>query len=87
MSDFGERGEISRRAVKWRCDELDLFVADPFGFDEVYTRRVTMAIAPHVEATFVGLADLVRMKKVAGRPQDLTDIEQLEDLTGEPEND
>jgi predicted nucleotidyltransferase len=67
--------------------EVDLFVADPFGFDQVYTRRVTMAIAPHVEATFVGLDDLVRMKKVAGRPQDLSDIEQLEDLSGERDND
>ncbi len=61
--------------------EVDLFVADPFGFDEVYARRVTMAVAPGVEATFVGLSDLLAMKKAAGRPQDLADIEQLEDLS------
>jgi len=67
--------------------EVDLFVADPFRFDQVYTRRVSMAVAPDIEATFVGLDDLVRMKKVAGRPQDLTDIEQLEDLTGERDDD
>ena len=67
--------------------EVDLFVADPFGFDEVYARRVTMAVAPGVEATFVGLSDLLAMKKAAGRPQDLADIEQLEDLSREHDDD
>lgn len=67
--------------------EVDLFVADPLGFEDAYARRVTMAIAPDVEATFVGLGDLVRMKKVAGRPQDLTDIEQLEILIGARDDD
>ena len=67
--------------------EVDLFVADPFGFDQAYARRVSMAIAPDVEATFVGFDDLVRMKKAAGRPQDLSDIEQLENLSGERDDD
>jgi predicted nucleotidyltransferase len=67
--------------------EVDLFVADPFGFDEVYARRVTVAVAPGVEATIVGLSDLVGMKRAAGRPQDLSDIEQLENLGGERDGD
>jgi len=67
--------------------EVDLFVADPFKFDEAYARRVTMAIAPEVEATFVCFDDLVRMKKAAGRPQDLSDIEQLQNLSGERDDD
>ena len=45
------------------------------------------AVAPDVEATFVGLDDLVRMKKAAGRPQDLSDIEQLEIPSGERDDD
>ena len=67
--------------------EVDLFVADPFGFDEVYARRVTLAVAPGVEATFVGFNDLVGMKRAAGRPQDLSDIEQLESLSRERDDD
>jgi len=67
--------------------EVDLFAADPFGFDQVYARRVSMAIAPDIEATFVGLKDLVGMKRAAGRPQDLSDIEQLEDLSRELSDD
>jgi predicted nucleotidyltransferase len=67
--------------------EVDLFVADPFGFDQAYGRRVSLAVAPDIEATFVGLEDLVRMKKTAGRPQDLSDIEQLENVSGERDDD
>jgi hypothetical protein len=62
--------------------EVDLFVADPIGFDEAYERRVAMAIAPGIEATFVGVDHLVRMKEAAGRPQDLVDVERLRELHG-----
>ena len=67
--------------------EVDLFVADPLGFDEAYARRATLAVAPDVEATFVGLDDLVRMKRAAARPRDLTDVEQLEILSGDRDDD
>ena len=60
--------------------EVDLFAADPLGFDGAYPRRATLLVAPDVEATFVGLDDLIRMKRAAGRPQDLVDVEQLENL-------
>jgi hypothetical protein len=63
--------------------EVDLFVADPIGFDEAYERRVSMAVAPATEATFVSLPDLIRMKRAAGRPQDLSDVERLEERLGE----
>jgi len=62
--------------------EVDLFVADPLGFDEAYQQRATLAISPGVEAAFVGIDDLILMKKAAGRPQDLSDLEQLEKLRG-----
>jgi hypothetical protein len=63
--------------VRFTAD-VDLFVADPIGFGGAYERRLTLAVAPGVEATFVGLDDLIRMKRMAGRPQDLSDIEKLE---------
>lgn len=61
--------------------EVDLFAADPVGFEDAYERRVAMAVAPGTVATFVGLDDLIQMKRDAGRPQDLVDIEHLEELT------
>ena len=62
--------------------EVDLFVADPLGFDEAYLQRATFEISPGVEAAFVSIDDLILMKKAAGRPQDLSDLEQLEKLRG-----
>ena len=60
--------------------EIDLFVADPLGFDQAYARRATFAVAPDVEASFVSVDDLIRLKRSAGRPQDLVDAEALEEL-------
>lgn len=58
--------------------ELDLFVEPPFDFDRAYADSSRMEVAPGVAATFVGRADLIEMKRRAGRPQDLEDIAGLE---------
>jgi hypothetical protein len=63
--------------------EVDLFVTDPLGFDRAYARRATLAVAPDVEAAFVAVDDLIRLKRSAGRPQDLVDAEALEQLCRE----
>lgn len=57
--------------------EVDLFVEAPFNFDEAYARAVRMELAPEVVATFVGLDDLLALKRRAGRAQDALDIAQL----------
>lgn len=57
--------------------EVDLFVEAPFNFDEAYARAVRMELAPEVVATFVGLDDLLALKRRAGRSQDALDIQQL----------
>lgn len=63
-----------------RATELDLFLNPPFDFDAVYVRAERFDVAPGVTATFVGLADLVDMKRRVGRPQDIQDVEGLESL-------
>lgn len=63
--------------------EVDLFVADPLGFEEAYPRRAMLAVAPDVEAAFIAVEDLIRLKRLAGRPQDLVDAEALEQLRRE----
>ncbi|MEE4270594.1 MAG: DUF6036 family nucleotidyltransferase [Thermoanaerobaculales bacterium] len=59
--------------------EVDLFVEEPFDFDEVWKRRVEVELEA-TAAFIVALDDLVRLKSVSGRAQDLEDIEALEDL-------
>jgi len=91
--DFGEFTDAERRAQWVRekgltvfsasspehpATELDLFVETPFDFDAAYRGAERKEVAPGVSATFVGLGDLIAMKRAAGRPQDLQDIEHLE---------
>jgi hypothetical protein len=57
--------------------EIDLFVEPPFDFDSAYSRAKRFELAPGLQATFVGLADLLDMKRTAGRPQDQQDLEAL----------
>jgi len=60
--------------------EIDLFVENPFDFESVYARAERLELAPGVEAPFVSVTDLIEMKRRAGRPQDLQDVEGLESL-------
>ena len=60
--------------------EVDLFVEAPFPFGSAYARASKLEVASGVKATFVSLEDLLALKRGAGRPQDLDDIERLEAL-------
>jgi hypothetical protein len=60
--------------------KLDLFVESPFDFAEAYRRAFRADIAAGVSAWFVGYDDLITLKRTAGRPQDLADIDQLEEV-------
>jgi hypothetical protein len=59
---------------------VDLFLEMPFDFGSAAARALRLELAPGVEVPFVGLEDLLAMKRVAGRPRDLDDIENLESL-------
>lgn len=58
--------------------EVDVFVEPPFDFEAAYHRRVSLGIAPDLEAAFVGLDDLLALKRRAGRALDDLDVRQLE---------
>lgn len=58
--------------------EIDLFIEEPIAFEEAYQRRMQFKIAEGIEASIIGLDDLITLKKGAGRAQDLYDIERLE---------
>jgi hypothetical protein len=57
--------------------EVDLFVREPFDFEEAYRRAVHVALDT-TSATVASIEDLLAMKRAAGRPLDLADVAALE---------
>jgi hypothetical protein len=63
--------------------EIDVFVEEPFPFDAAYVRALRVDLGT-VETTVASLADLIALKRLAGRPKDLADIAALEALDDGP---
>jgi predicted nucleotidyltransferase len=59
--------------------EVDLFVEEPFPFDEAYARSVRVALGP-ADVSVASVADLIDLKRKAGRPKDEEDIRRLEEM-------
>lgn len=70
---------------RYRDLRVDLFLEPPLDFAAAWIRRHRAPIARGLEVSFVGLEDLLAMKRAAGRPQDLADIDRLEKLRRKPE--
>lgn len=62
-----------------RRTPLDVFVYEPFDFEDEFARAEPMEVAPGLAAPFVTLDTLLAMKRQAARPQDLMDIAALEE--------
>jgi hypothetical protein len=56
---------------------IDMFVSEPFGFDDEHERALVKPLHGSIPVRFISVPTLIRMKQEAGRPQDLTDIEHL----------
>ena len=56
---------------------IDIFVYEPFDFMAEFAQAEHFEISPGVSAPVVSLATLLKMKREAGRPQDLEDIKEL----------
>jgi hypothetical protein len=56
---------------------VDLFVTEPFPFDEEYGRALVKPLYGEFPVRFVSIPTLIRMKEAAGRTQDRVDIEYL----------
>jgi hypothetical protein len=65
---------------------IDLFVNAPLDFGAAFQRAVYLEVSPTVRASFVGIEDLISLKKQAGRPLDLDDVEKLTFLQAEKQN-
>ena len=55
---------------------VDVFVAEPFEFDEEYRRALVKPLGS-LEVRFVSIPTLIKMKEAADRPQDRIDVEHL----------
>jgi hypothetical protein len=63
-----------------RKTSIDLFLEPPIEFDSAFSRSIEIEVAPSLPARFCGFDDLIDLKRQAGRPLDLDDIEKLRKL-------
>ncbi len=60
-----------------RRTPVDVFIYEPFDFDAEYAASRHEKVMLNVKAPVVSLKTLLKMKRTAGRPQDLADILDL----------
>lgn len=63
---------------------VDVFVHEPFDFASEHATALRGELLPDLEVRFVSVQTLIAMKKSAGRPRDLDDIQHLEWLQENP---
>jgi hypothetical protein len=69
--------ELNFQGDRHRETPVDLFVAEPFDFEEEYRLALVQEIAPGRSVHIVRLETLLRLKDEAGPPQDLADAAEL----------
>jgi hypothetical protein len=70
------------RALQFYSDKhketsVDVLVDEPFVFDKEYEKALVKILGGDLDVPFVSLNTLLKMKKLAGRPKDLADIDDL----------
>ena len=62
---------------KYRLSPVDIFTDEPFDFAVEYARAQRLELREGLSVPIVSLEALLTMKREAGRPQDLADIDAL----------
>ncbi len=65
---------------KYRLSPVDIFIYEPFDFTVEYARAQRLELREGLGVPIVSLEALLTMKREAGRPQDLADIDALLEL-------
>jgi hypothetical protein len=76
---------FSLRSEQHRETPVDILVKEPFDFDLEYDRALVGDLLPDVQARFVCLDTLIRMKEAADREKDREDVRQLRFLLERPD--
>jgi hypothetical protein len=63
-----------------RRTPVDVFVYEPFDFEEEWKRALRLPVFGNEIAAIIGYSALLKLKKSAGRKQDLADVEKLRKL-------
>jgi hypothetical protein len=74
--------EKGMRVLNFQSDQhrfapVDVFVSEPFAFEDEHEKALQGEIAPGLVVRFVSLGTLIAMKEAAGRPNDLDDVQHL----------
>jgi len=64
-------------ADKFPETSVDVFVREPFDFQNELAAAMTGELLPGLPVRFVSIPTLIRMKEAAGRPRDQDDIQHL----------
>ncbi|GAB4120655.1 MAG: hypothetical protein Tsb0027_16300 [Wenzhouxiangellaceae bacterium] len=62
---------------KFPTTSVDVFIYEPFDFDEEYKSAFKDQLLPGLEVRFVSIPSLIRMKQAANRQKDIDDIQHL----------
>lgn len=73
---------FSMWSQRFPATEIDLFVEEPFPFEEAYRRGIHVDLGG-TKVVVAAIDDLVALKRRAGRPRDLEDVEALEAIARE----
>jgi hypothetical protein len=64
---------------------VDIFVYEPFDFDDAYARAVSEELEDGITVRFVDIQTLIRMKEGTGRAKDRDDVEHLRKIAEDEE--
>jgi hypothetical protein len=59
---------------------IDIFLSPPVPFEDLWRDAVQIEIASDLKVNVASIAHLIRLKEIAGRAQDLSDIQRLREL-------
>ena len=69
---------LSLQSQQYPETTIDIFVTEPFNFDDAYKSATIADLAPNINFRLVNIPTLIKMKQEAGRAKDLDDIEHLQ---------
>ncbi len=71
---------LSLQSLKGR-EIIDIFIKNPIDFDMAYNNKVVLQPSENLAPIYmVSMDDLIRMKQISARPQDMDDISVLKEI-------